>query len=111
MAAETTVERFNGDYALKAGIRRMAKKGWSVQSVSSRKAAYSLLTGIFTRKQVHNVVFIREQVRPNAPQPAPLEAPNPMVEAQKMRNQQWRERRRQQAYDNLITWDDMNRKG
>ena len=42
------VERYDGDRALQSGLRRMAKKGWTAQTVNSRKAALGVVTGPFT---------------------------------------------------------------
>jgi hypothetical protein len=59
MQDEVRVERYNGDKALERGLQRMKAKGWSVQSVNTRKAAFSAMTGVFTRKQVHTVTFAK----------------------------------------------------
>jgi hypothetical protein len=59
MQDQTCVKRYNGDRALERGLQRMKAQGWTPQNVNTRKAAYSLMTGIFTRKQVHTVTFVK----------------------------------------------------
>lgn len=54
------VRKFKGEQQLARGIERMAKTGWTVQGQSSRKKVYSLTTGIFTRKQIHTVTFVKD---------------------------------------------------
>lgn len=54
------VQKFKGDRAAAKGIEKMAAKGWTVQNQSTRKAAFSLLAGIFTRKQIHTVTFTKD---------------------------------------------------
>ena len=43
--------------ALQTKIRRMPRKGYVVESIASRKAAWSATAGLFTRKHVHTVIF------------------------------------------------------
>jgi hypothetical protein len=56
---EIRVRTFRGNYDFERGLKNMLKEGWEVQSQSSRKAAWSPVTGVFTRKQVHTVTFVR----------------------------------------------------
>lgn len=53
------VERYNGERALERGIRKMAGKGWQVQSQQSRKRWWRFLSGFLTRQQVHTVTFVQ----------------------------------------------------
>jgi hypothetical protein len=55
------VKKFKGDRAAARGIEKMLADGWAIQSQSTRKAAFSLLTGVFTRKQIHTVTFQKER--------------------------------------------------
>jgi hypothetical protein len=38
-------------------ITSMANRGYTLENMASRKQAYSLLTGVFTGRQVHTLVF------------------------------------------------------
>lgn len=58
--AKVKVQKFKGDRSAAKGIAKMTAKGWTVQSQSTRKAVFSLATGIFTRKQIHTVTFVRD---------------------------------------------------
>jgi hypothetical protein len=58
---ETTVRKFKGDRKLRAGVERMTRDGWRVQAQSTRRAWFSWLTGILTRKQIHTVTFARDR--------------------------------------------------
>jgi hypothetical protein len=49
----------SGERELGRGIEKMMNNGWTVQNQDSRKAMYSLATGIFTRKQIHTVTFVK----------------------------------------------------
>jgi hypothetical protein len=57
----TKVKKYRGDRAMRRGVEHMARKGYTVQTQASRKAWFSLLAGVFTRKQIHTVTFIRTQ--------------------------------------------------
>jgi hypothetical protein len=35
----------------------MANRGYTLENMAPRKQAYSLLTGVFTGRQVHTLVF------------------------------------------------------
>jgi hypothetical protein len=59
-ATKIVVKKFKGDRALERGLNRMAERGYEVQSQATRKAAYSAVTGVFTRKQIHTVTFRRQ---------------------------------------------------
>lgn len=54
------VKKFKGERELEKGIEKMLKDGWQVQGQNSRKAMYSLATGVFTRKQIHTVTFTKD---------------------------------------------------
>jgi hypothetical protein len=56
---DVKVEKYKGERELERGIEKMLKKGWTVQNQDSRKAMYSMATGIFTRKQIHTVTFVK----------------------------------------------------
>jgi hypothetical protein len=55
------VLRFKGQHSAERGISRMLSKGWEIQDQASRKAVWSPVTGLFTRKQIHTVTFVREK--------------------------------------------------
>ena len=44
---------------LEETFEKMLKQGWQLQNQDSRKALYSLTTGIFTRKQIHTITFVK----------------------------------------------------
>ncbi len=54
------VEKYKGEQELEQGITKMLAQGWTIQNQSSRKQAYSLLTGIFTKTQLHTVTYVKE---------------------------------------------------
>ncbi len=56
---QVRVEKYKGEKEMQKGIQKMLAQGWTVDQSSSRKAMYSLATGIFTRKQIHTVTFVR----------------------------------------------------
>jgi hypothetical protein len=56
---EVKVEEFRGDRNLARGVERMTNLGWTVEDQTSRKALYSLMTGLFTRKQIYTVTFVK----------------------------------------------------
>lgn len=58
-----TVRRYKGERRLARGLSAMQAEGWSVESHNTRKAWWSWVTGVFTRKQVHTVTFSREASR------------------------------------------------
>lgn len=57
---KTKVQRYKGEHELNRGLKSMARKGWIVQDRTSRKKAFSLLTGLFTRQQIHTVTYVKE---------------------------------------------------
>lgn len=57
---EVKVKKFKGEKDLQKGIEKMLKDGWRLENQNSRKALYSLTTGVFTRKQIHTVTFIKD---------------------------------------------------
>jgi hypothetical protein len=56
---ETSIKKYKGDRKFKRGVNKMSKDGWQVHTVATRKAWWSLLTGVFTRKQIHMVTFTK----------------------------------------------------
>jgi len=60
MGQQVKVRKFKGERKLERGLRQMGRDGWTVQSQQSRKAWWSWLTGVFTRKQIHTVTFVRD---------------------------------------------------
>ncbi len=59
--ASVKIKKYKGDRNAARGIEQMAKRGWVVQSQSTRKAFFSLMAGLFTRKQIHTVTFVKAQ--------------------------------------------------
>lgn len=57
---QVKVEKYEGERDLERGLQRYLSDGWTVQSKSTRKKAWSPLTGVFTRKQIHTVTFVKE---------------------------------------------------
>jgi hypothetical protein len=57
---QVKVEKYKGEKALEAGLNSMLAAGWKIQTQSSRKQAYSLATGVFTKKQIHTVTFVKD---------------------------------------------------
>jgi hypothetical protein len=57
---EVKVIKYKGNKAAQKGIEKMLNQGWQLQDQATRKQVFSLATGIFTRKQIHNITFIRE---------------------------------------------------
>lgn len=51
--------RVKGDRQAAQTIEKMEKKGYRLENQSTRKAAFSLLTGVFTRKQIHTLTFVK----------------------------------------------------
>jgi len=60
MARKVKVLRFKGNMAAQRRINHMLSKGWEIQDQSSRKQVWSPVTGLFTRRQVHTVTFVKE---------------------------------------------------
>lgn len=57
--ARTIVKKYKGERRLQRGMRMMAVRGYEVQSHTTRKRAFRLLTGLFTRQQIHTVTFTK----------------------------------------------------
>lgn len=51
------VVKVKGERRMERTINQMQKKGWTLKDSTSRKAFYSLATGVFTRKQIHTLIF------------------------------------------------------
>jgi hypothetical protein len=49
--------RVKGDARADRMIEFMEKKGWELADANVRKAHYSLMGGVFTRKQIHTLRF------------------------------------------------------
>jgi hypothetical protein len=62
MSRSIIVKKYKGDRRLARGLRRMARRGYEVQSQSTRKALFSAAAGVFTHKQIHTVTFRRQEV-------------------------------------------------
>jgi len=57
---KTKIVKYKGDRAASRGIEKMGANGWTVQTHNTRKAMFSLLAGVFTRKQIHTVTFVKQ---------------------------------------------------
>jgi hypothetical protein len=55
--ANQVIKKYKGEKAVQRGIAEMERKGYEVDQMASRKALYSVATGVFTPKQIHTVVF------------------------------------------------------
>jgi hypothetical protein len=53
------VEKYKGEADLESGLQKMLAQGWQLQNQSTRKQAYSLTTGLFTKKQIHTVTYTK----------------------------------------------------
>jgi hypothetical protein len=53
------IKKYKGEGAAQRGIAAMARQGYEVDQMASRKAMYSPMTGLFTRKQIHTIVFTK----------------------------------------------------
>lgn len=58
---KTVVKRYKGERELEHGIASMARRGYRVQDRTSRKKVVSVVTGPFTRQQIHTVTFVKEK--------------------------------------------------
>jgi hypothetical protein len=56
---QVKVEKYKGEKALEQGIAKMLVPGWQIQNQAQRKQAYSLATGVFTKKQIHTVTYVK----------------------------------------------------
>lgn len=54
------VLKFKGERQLQQGVEAMLEKGWEIQGQTARKQVYSALTGVWTRKQIHTVTFVKK---------------------------------------------------
>jgi hypothetical protein len=59
MTKQTVVKTYKGERALERGIAAMRREGYEPDQASSRKVLWSPVTGVFTRKQKHTVIFNR----------------------------------------------------
>jgi hypothetical protein len=73
------VRRFKGEQALQRGINGLAKKGYVVQNQTSRKKAFSVMTGVFTRQQIHTVTFTKPEPGAVADEAAPVSVADELV--------------------------------
>jgi hypothetical protein len=53
------IKKYKGERATQRGIAEMARQGYEVDQMASRKAMYSLATGLFTHKQINTIVFTK----------------------------------------------------
>ena len=67
-AAEPQVRivKVKGEKHMTRTINDYEGRGWTLDQSSSRKALYSLATGVFTRKQIHTLTFRKGQTSPVA---------------------------------------------
>jgi predicted membrane GTPase involved in stress response len=56
---QTVVKTYRGERALERGIENMRRQGYEVDQANPRKVVWSPVTGVFTRKQKHTIVFRR----------------------------------------------------
>lgn len=54
------VRRYKGDKAVETASKELIQDGWHIQGMTTRKAMYSALTGVFTRKQIHTVTWTKD---------------------------------------------------
>ncbi len=57
--SKTVVKTYKGERAAERGIAQMRKRGYEIDQASTRKIVWSPLTGVFTRKQKHTIVFTK----------------------------------------------------
>jgi hypothetical protein len=55
--SQQVIKKYKGEKAAQRGIAEMERQGYEVDEMSTRKAMYSVATGVFTRKQIHTIVF------------------------------------------------------
>jgi hypothetical protein len=57
--ANVRIVKVTGDQDAANTISQWISQGWQVQSHTTRKASYSAMAGVFTRKQIHTITFVR----------------------------------------------------
>jgi hypothetical protein len=82
MVKNVKVVTVKGDRAAQRTIESMLAAGWELDAQSSRKMAWRMTTGVFTKKQKHTMTFIRRPAIAQAPWPpeapqAPQAIPTP----------------------------------
>lgn len=55
--SDQIIRKYKGEAAAQRGIDQMRAHGYEVDDIATRKALWSPLTGLFTRKQIHTIVF------------------------------------------------------
>ena len=53
------IRTYKGERRAQRDMERMLALGYRVQDHNIRKARYGLLAGVFTRKQIHTVTYVR----------------------------------------------------
>lgn len=53
------VKKYKGERKLTRGLEKMAAKGYIVQTHNTRKQVFRLLTGLFTKRQIHTVTYVK----------------------------------------------------
>jgi hypothetical protein len=64
--SQQVIKKYKGEKAAQRGITEMQHMGYEVDQASTRKAMYSLATGVFTRKQIHTIVFRKTEAAQRA---------------------------------------------
>lgn len=54
------VKRYKGERAFAKDAEKMMATGWHIEGQSTRKQVYSLATGIFTRKGISTVTWVKD---------------------------------------------------
>jgi hypothetical protein len=66
---QVQIKRYKGENAFRRDAEKMYAAGWTIVGQSSRKQMYSLMTGVFTRKQISTVTWTKSPAAPgSAPQ-------------------------------------------
>jgi hypothetical protein len=59
--ADTVIKRVKGNRRAERMIEDMEAEGYVLDDIQTRKAAWSPVTGLFTNKQIHTLVFVRSE--------------------------------------------------
>jgi len=68
------VKKYKGERAFAKDAQKMIAAGWHIEGQSTRKQAYSALTGVFTNRGISTVTWIKDAPVP-VPAPAAQTAP------------------------------------
>ena len=66
--ADQVIKKYKGERAAQRGINKMERQGYEVDQAGTRKAMWNWKTGVFTRKQIHTIVF-KKKASSVAPEP------------------------------------------